>query len=138
MILGWSTAANTKLNDEACSGHYKRVSNPDEDIISPGYPRKYPNNAKCLYNIKAPEGYYVELYPAFDGKIQPSKTCEDFKTDYIHTFDYVYRKPNTKLYLNKITSCKSFSNVNPLTRDFSMQPSEGWIATKDAKYLHIM
>ena len=44
-------------------------------ITTPNYPNAYPNGVSCIWKIKAPRGYYIELsFHDFD--IEPYDDCK--------------------------------------------------------------
>ena len=128
------------MNKNACfvGGSTKRdkwmkLNSANSDIISPGYPRNYPDGVTCYYIINAPVGMAVKLYPAFDGKFQPLskyEKCTDNDFLDIHI-------PGS--YANSYqVSCKSFTNVNPLTKSYSEQPEKGLLQPDNARSLAVV
>lgn len=69
-----------------CGGIYHNNSIP---IETPSYPENYPNNAECVWEIIAQNGYTVMLY--FTGRfhLENSSNCEnDFIEVLFFSFHY--------------------------------------------------
>ena len=70
-----------------CGGTYDNNKN---EITTPNYPRNYPENKLCNWNIEVTQGQYIELeFNVFE--LEYSRTCGDYLDyldhDYLEVYD---------------------------------------------------
>lgn len=54
-------------------------------LLTPSYPKSYPNNAECDWDIDVPNGFHIELkFEAF--QLEQSENC---KNDFVEAFNYI-------------------------------------------------
>ncbi|XP_078679396.1 uncharacterized protein LOC144915035 isoform X2 [Branchiostoma floridae x Branchiostoma belcheri] len=56
-----ATATNTTVTAVTATATCEGLNLDTSTITSPGYPNAYPNNANCIYTIKAPPGHTVRI-----------------------------------------------------------------------------
>ena len=64
----------------ACDGTYDNEKN---EITTPNYPRGYPRNKECNWNIEVPQGRQIEL-EFNDFRLESERGCNN---DYLQVFD---------------------------------------------------
>ncbi|KAK0075492.1 hypothetical protein PV325_006820, partial [Microctonus aethiopoides] len=65
-----------------CGGVMRETS---REIISPGFPAQYPNNAECVWEIIAESGYHVGLSFVDRFNLETSSACQN---DFIQVFNW--------------------------------------------------
>ncbi|XP_035743302.1 cubilin-like [Vespa mandarinia] len=71
-----------QLANHGCGGALRDFS---REIASPQFPKQYPNNAECTWEIMANNGYHIELSFVNRFNLESSTNCEK---DYIQIFDW--------------------------------------------------
>ncbi|XP_043273312.1 cubilin-like [Venturia canescens] len=74
------------LVSRSCGGVIRGSNN---EFMSPGFPKQYPNNAECTWEITAPTGYSVGLYFVNRFSLETSNSCEN---DFVQIFDWEWDK----------------------------------------------
>ncbi|XP_033347146.1 cubilin [Bombus vosnesenskii] len=69
--------------NDGCGG---TLHGNSREISSPKFPAKYPNNAECIWEIIADNGYHVGLVFVDRFNLESSPNCEK---DYVQMFDWV-------------------------------------------------
>ncbi|KAG8232956.1 hypothetical protein J437_LFUL011449 [Ladona fulva] len=65
-----------------CGGVYHGLQG---EIFSPQYPKAYPNNAECVWEISVADGYHIGLIFINRFQLEQSQNCAH---DYIEVFDF--------------------------------------------------
>lgn len=73
---------NLNMVSGGCGGSMRGSS---REIMSPGFPNRYPNNAECVWEIKADSGYHVALSFIDRFNIETSNLCDN---DYLQIFNW--------------------------------------------------
>ncbi|XP_049840781.1 cubilin-like [Schistocerca gregaria] len=58
----------------------------NRELVSPNYPKQYPSNSECDWDIRIPDGYHVNLTFIERFQLENSTNCQK---DYVEVFDYV-------------------------------------------------
>ncbi|XP_049840768.1 cubilin-like [Schistocerca gregaria] len=57
----------------------------NQELLSPNYPKQYPSNSECDWDIRIPDGYHVNLIFIERFQLENSTNCQK---DYVEVFDY--------------------------------------------------
>ena len=87
--------------NDGCGG---TLHGNSREISSPKFPAKYPNNAECIWEIIADNGYHVGLVFVDRFNLESSPNCEK---DYVQMFDWVTDVKNKIFHGNVEGSWKS-------------------------------
>nr|XP_012218853.1 PREDICTED: cubilin-like [Linepithema humile] len=74
---------NLEVASTGCGGSLRGGSRA---ILSPGFPKQYPNNAECTWEIFGENGYHIGLVFADRFAVEASSNCEK---DYVEVFDWI-------------------------------------------------
>ncbi|GLG98263.1 Cubilin homolog [Gryllus bimaculatus] len=61
------------------------IHNKDRAILSPNYPSQYPPNMECEWEIRADEGYFIQLRFVDRFQLEDSDNCDN---DFVEIYDY--------------------------------------------------
>lgn len=77
-----------KIFFQACGGsfHYREGS-----IVTPNYGQDYPNNAECLWDLYATDGYSIHIHFTDRFHLEESKNCENDFLEVKQLFNSIYR-----------------------------------------------
>ncbi|EFN89302.1 Cubilin, partial [Harpegnathos saltator] len=74
---------NLNVASVGCGGTLRGLS---REILSPEYPRQYPNNSECTWEIMGDNGYHLGLTFIERFSLETSPNCEK---DYVQIFDWI-------------------------------------------------
>ncbi|XP_039305004.1 cubilin isoform X2 [Solenopsis invicta] len=80
---------NVMIVTAGCGGS---LQGRNREIASPGYPKQYPNNGECAWEIIASNGYHIGLTFVDRFHLETSPNCEK---DYVQVFDWITEEGNS-------------------------------------------
>ncbi|GFS79167.1 neuropilin and tolloid-like protein 2 [Nephila pilipes] len=75
-VEGFHGGDLTKLEQEKICYNFTEINLEKKEFYSPNFPNNYPNNTKCVLQLKAPHGHVIQLDFRETFHLEESPTCE--------------------------------------------------------------